>query len=47
VATSDKLQVLHGSFSFNGGQGANEKGKKIEFVDSGAGRYPAQAFIDE
>ena len=46
VETSDKLQVLHGSFTFSGGQGADMKGKTIEFIDSGLGRFPANLIHD-
>lgn len=46
VGTNDKLQVLHGSFTFSGGLGADTKGKKIEFVDSGLGRFPANLIHD-
>lgn len=41
IATDDQLQKLNGSFSFSGSGGANEVGKKIEKVDAGLGRWPA------
>jgi site-specific DNA-methyltransferase (adenine-specific) len=41
IGTEDKLQKLHGSFSFAGCGGANETGKRIEFVEPGQGRWPA------
>ena len=45
ISTNDKLQKLNGSFSFSGTGGANETGKKIEFVDSGKGRWPANVIL--
>jgi len=47
IPTKDKLQKLHGSFSFSGSGGANEVGKHIEFVDAGLGRWPANLILDE
>ena len=47
IATTDKLQKLNGSFSFSGSGGANETGKKIEFVEAGLGRWPANVLFDE
>src|SRR5690606_13378627 len=47
IETSDKLQKLKGSFSFSGSGGANEIGKKIDFVDAGLGRWPANVILDE
>ena len=46
VETTDKLQKLDGTFTFSGGQGADTKGKHIEFVDSGLGRFPANLIHD-
>jgi len=45
IPTGDKLQKLHGSFTFSGGDGADTKGKRIEYVDSGKGRWPANLII--
>lgn len=45
IKTTDKLQKLGGSFSFAGSGGANEIGKKIEFVDPGLGRWPANLIL--
>jgi len=47
IGTDDKLQTLHGSFSFAGCGGANEKGKMIEFHDAGKGRWPANFYVSE
>lgn len=47
ISTTDKLQKLNGSFSFNSGSGANEKNKTIEFVDAGLGRFPSNVLLDE
>ena len=45
IETTDKLQKLHGSFSFSGSGGADTTGKKI--VDAGLGRFPANLVLDE
>jgi len=51
VPTNDKLQILKnntGEKDLMGNmKGKNAKGRKIEFVDSGLGRYPAQTFVDK
>ena len=46
VETSDKLQTLDGSFSFNGTGGANETGKHIIYRDAAQGRFPANLIHD-
>jgi len=47
IPTCDKLQVLHGSFTFSSGLGANTIGKKIEFIDGISGRFPANVLCQD
>lgn len=46
IGTTDKLRKLNGSFSFQSGLGANEKGKKVEFTSDHKGRWPANTLFD-
>ena len=51
VATDDKLQKLHNEGNKNVFDNSRKEpvstGKKIEFVDSGEGRFPANIILDE
>lgn len=47
IPTTDKLQKLHGSFTFSAGEGADAVGKKIDYIESGLGRFPSHLILDE
>jgi site-specific DNA-methyltransferase (adenine-specific) len=51
VGTTDKLQVLHNETEekdlMGNMKGKDAKGRKIEFIDSGLGRFPANLILDD
>ena len=51
IPTKDKLQILKNETKekdlMGNIKGKNAKGRKIEFVDSGQGRFPANVILDE